>query len=62
MAKTGEELGYEDARRQVLRSLQRRLKSLQDAQKDAPEDKRTELRARISEVEHLLNVVESLQR
>lgn len=62
MGITGEEVGYQDAIRQVHRSLQRRLKSLQEECKDADENQQKELRIRISEVEHILHGVESLHR
>lgn len=62
MSMTGEEVGYADAIRQVHRSLQRRLKTLQDECESAPADKQTELRARIAEVKHMIQVVDSLRR
>jgi hypothetical protein len=63
MAKTGEEIGYEDAMRQVQRCLQRRLKALEESLRDAEEEaKKSELRARILEVKHIMQIVESLHR
>lgn len=62
MGTTGEEVGYQDAMRQVHRSLQRRMKSLQEALKDASSEKQNQLQTRISEVEHMLQIVESLHR
>jgi hypothetical protein len=58
---TEEEIGYQDAIRQVYRSLQRRLKNLQEQLKSSPEEA-AELKIRISEVEHLMRTVESLHR
>lgn len=60
--KTEAEIGYQDALHQILRHLHRRLKSLQDEVKGAEGEAEGLLRARISEVEHTLNVVESLHR
>jgi hypothetical protein len=62
MGTTGEEVGYQDAIRQVQRSLQRRMKSLQETLKDAPSEKQSQLHTRISEIEHILQIVESLHR
>ncbi|MCL6637749.1 MAG: hypothetical protein K6T26_07355 [Alicyclobacillus sp.] len=62
MAATGEEIGYEDAMRQVMRSLQRRWKLLQEEARTAEPARQQELRIRMSEVEHLQQVVESLRR
>ncbi|CAM3849580.1 hypothetical protein [Alicyclobacillus pomorum] len=62
MSMTGEEVGYADAMRQVQRSLQRRLKTLQDEYDGAPAEKQVELRARMAEVRHIIQVVESLRR
>lgn len=60
--KTGEELGYQDAIRQVLRHLQRRNKTLEAEQKKADENDIAEIQIRLSEVEHMIHVVESLHR
>jgi hypothetical protein len=62
MAKTGEEVGYEDAKRQVHRCLQRRVKALEESLRDASEEQKPELRARILEVKHIMQIVESLHR
>ncbi|MCL6599437.1 hypothetical protein [Alicyclobacillus macrosporangiidus] len=62
MGATGEEIGYQDAIRQVRRSLERRLKALQEALDGADDKRAQELRVRISEVEHMVRVVESLRR
>ncbi|SFU47405.1 hypothetical protein [Alicyclobacillus macrosporangiidus] len=62
MGATGEEIGYRDAIRQVHRSLERRLKALQEALDGADDKRAEELRVRMSEVEHMVRVVESLRR
>jgi hypothetical protein len=59
---TEAELGYSDAMHQVTRSLQRRLKALEDEGKQAEEDRQDEIRFRMLEIEHLLQVIESLHR
>ncbi len=59
---TEAELGYHDAIHQISRSMQRRLKALEDAAKAADETKQKELRVRMDEIHHLLQVVESLRR
>jgi len=59
---TEAELGYRDAIRQVERCLQRRMKSLQEERKNASEQAALEIRIRISEIEHVLEIVESLHR
>jgi len=59
---TEEELGYHDAIRQVQRSLQRRLKTLHDSMKAADGKSIKECEVRISEIEHILQVVDSLHR
>lgn len=59
---TGEELGYQDAIRQVQRSIHRRLKVLEEESKEAEGDHATQLEVRISELNHVLRVVESLHR
>ena len=67
---TSEEMGYQDAIRQVTRSFERHLKSLLESQKLLNEEPQTEGKAaashdvsiRIAEVRHLLQVVESLHR
>ncbi len=59
---TEAELGYSDAIRQVERILQRRLKTLKDTQKDESYETEQERLTRLSEVEHVLGIVESLRR
>lgn len=59
---TEAELGYHDAIHQVSRSLQRRLKVLEDELKEADEPKHQELKVRMDEIRHLLQVLESLRR
>ena len=59
---TEEEIGYHDAMRQMHRSLQRRLKALQEESENAPATKQQELSIRMSEVKHILQIVESLHR
>lgn len=62
MGMTGEEVGYRDAMRQVDRSLQRRLRSLEESLEGAEPEKQGLIEARIEEVKHLIEVVESLHR
>ncbi|WP_026961326.1 hypothetical protein [Alicyclobacillus herbarius] len=59
---TEEEIGYKDAVRQILRSLERRRKVLTEELERADEKTRLQLRARLDEVRHLEQVVESLHR
>lgn len=59
---TEEEIGYHDAMRQMHRSLQRRLKALQEESETASATKQQELSIRMSEVKHILQIVESLHR
>jgi hypothetical protein len=59
---TEEELGYRDAMRQVERYLQRRKKSLLEAPKNLSAEKEHDLSVRISEIEHTLEILESLRR
>lgn len=59
---TEEDLGYHDAMRQVIKCMQRRLKTLQDERKTASPQELSGLDARIAEVVHLIQVVESLHR
>lgn len=59
---TEEEIGYHDAMRQMHRSLQRRLKALQEESENASATKQQELSIRMSEVKHILQIVESLHR
>jgi hypothetical protein len=60
---TEAELGYQDAIRQVLRALHRRLKALEEELEEAREAKTQQaLRSRMEEVRHLIDVVESLHR
>ncbi|MCL6452899.1 MAG: helix-turn-helix domain-containing protein [Alicyclobacillus sp.] len=62
MSMTGEELGYQDAMRQVERALRRRAKALEEMEADASEEQLALLQARKAEVEHLIGVVQSLHR
>lgn len=59
---TEAELGYQDAIRQVQRSLARRLKSLQENDKNTSNTSSAECKIRISEIEHLMKILESLHR
>lgn len=60
---TEEELGYQDGIRHVLRVLRRRQKTLEEALEEADSEEAAErLKARIDEVKHLTEVVESLHR
>ncbi|MCL6631189.1 MAG: hypothetical protein K6T63_01030 [Alicyclobacillus herbarius] len=59
---TEEEIGYKDAVRQILRSLERRRKVLTEELEGADEKTRLQLKARLDEVRHLEQVVESLHR
>lgn len=59
---TEENIGYQDAIRQVQRSIQRRLKLLQEQLKDATAEKEIQLEARIDELHHVTQVIESLHR
>lgn len=60
---TGEQVGFENAMRQVRRTLSHRLKSLEEERSESQDDaKGQELTHRILEVEHLLEVVKTLHR
>lgn len=59
---TNEDLGYRDAIRQVQRALQRRLKALEEARRGTDPQVVREYTIRIEELEHMLNVIESLHR
>ncbi len=59
---TEAEVGYHDAIRQVERCLQRRLKSLHEASKEGMSESEKERLARISELEHMIGIIESLRR
>jgi hypothetical protein len=59
---TGEELGYQDAMRQVQRSIQRRLKALETECKEETGPAVNTLEIQISELQHVLKIVESLHR
>ncbi len=61
MLPTEEEIGYRDAIRQMERCLQRRLKGLQETPKGGEETDK-ERSARISEIEHMMKIIESLRR
>ncbi|QSO51914.1 hypothetical protein JZ785_24635 [Alicyclobacillus curvatus] len=62
MGLTGEEVGYRDAIRQVDRSLQRRLRALETELESSEPDEHIEIAARIEEIRHIIQVVESLHR
>lgn len=59
---TEEDVGYQDAMRQVQRSISRRLKSLEEQWKEAEPDDKETLQARIDELHHIEHVLESLHR
>ncbi|OFW78338.1 MAG: hypothetical protein A2201_00480 [Alicyclobacillus sp. RIFOXYA1_FULL_53_8] len=59
---TEAEIGYRDALHQLQRHLHKRVKTLQTELKEADEAEHNQIRARISEVEHMLEVLESLRR
>ncbi|MCL6626039.1 hypothetical protein [Alicyclobacillus shizuokensis] len=59
---TEEEIGYRDAMRQVQKSLERRHKAISEELEVADEARRMELKARLAEVRHLMQVIESLHR
>jgi hypothetical protein len=59
---TEEELGYRDAMRQIERCLHRRKKSLLEAPKNQSVEKELERSTRVSEIEHILEILESLRR
>lgn len=60
---TEEQLGYRDAMRQVHRGLERRLNHLQDElKKDLAKEKTADIQSRISEIKHIIEVVDSLHR
>lgn len=62
MSMTGEEVGYQDAIRQVVRAMHRRLKSIQSDMEGADPEESLKLKAKAEEVKHLINVIESLHR
>lgn len=62
MSKTGEEIGYEDAMRQIERALNRRLKALKELEEEDNPEETAMIHARYEEVKHLIQVVESLHR
>jgi hypothetical protein len=60
---TEEEIGYQDGIRHVLRVLRRRLKALEESLEEATDAAVADrLKARMDEVRHLLDVIESLHR
>lgn len=60
---TGEQVGFENAVRQMQRALSHRLKGLEEERSEtADEVKRRELTVRMAEVEHLLGVLKTLHR
>lgn len=62
MSMTGEEVGYHDAMRQVTRAMQRRYKALEEELESATEREAPEIRGRMKEVKHMLEVIETLHR
>ncbi|MDP9727989.1 hypothetical protein ACOJUR_14565 [Alicyclobacillus tolerans] len=61
---TPEEIGYADAIRQMQRALHRRQKQLQE-QLEQPEissEAEVKLQARLDEIKHCLEVLESIHR
>ncbi len=60
---TREQVAFEDAVRQMQRALSHRLKSLEEERRElADEGERKELTLRIEEVEHMLDVLNTLHR
>lgn len=60
---TEEELGYRDAMHQVHRGLERRLNHLKDElKKDLPKEKTADIQSRMSEIKHIIEVIDSLHR
>lgn len=59
---TEENIGYHDAIRQVHRSIDRRVKTLEERLKNAPPEEKPFLIARMAELQHMTQVVESLRR
>ncbi|WAH42858.1 hypothetical protein NZD89_05360 [Alicyclobacillus fastidiosus] len=59
---TSERVGYRDAVRQVHRAFEHRIHHLQEALKVASGDKAIEIKHRIDEIEHLMEIVDSLHR
>ncbi len=60
---TSERVAYRDAIRQVYRALEHRSHHLHEAlQKAATEQEASEIRTRIDEVRHVLEIVHSLHR
>lgn len=60
---TREQVAFEDAVRQMQRALSHRLKSLEEERSElADEGERKELTLRIEEVEHMLDVLNTLHR
>ncbi|RIV17107.1 hypothetical protein D2Q93_16130 [Alicyclobacillaceae bacterium I2511] len=60
MSTTGEEVGYQNAIRQITRSIRHRAKALEEACSVAAPDKLVELQIRLDEVEHMMQIVKSL--
>jgi len=59
---TEAEIGYRDALHQLQRHLHKRFKTLQAELKEVDDTEDCQVRARMSEVEHMLEVLESLHR
>lgn len=62
MEPTSEEVGYRDAIRQVDRSLQRRLRALETELESCEPDEHCKIEAKIEEIRHIVQIVESLHR
>ncbi|MCY0888586.1 MAG: hypothetical protein OWQ59_09050 [Alicyclobacillaceae bacterium] len=58
---TEAEMGYEDAIRQVTKSLQRRRNALMETAEKDP-TRAAFIAERVEEIDHLLQIVESLHR
>lgn len=59
---TEEQMGYRDAIRQVHRALEHRYNQLKDESKGSSADHTADIRARMQEVRHILEIVDSLHR
>lgn len=60
---TGEDIGYDGAIRQVVRTLTHRVKALEEERADVDDDdQRVEIDTRIDEVSRLLSVLKTLHR
>lgn len=60
---TEEQLGYRDAIRQVRRALERRLHHLgEDNENRTSTPSTDEIKARMDEIRHMIDIIESLHR